>query len=163
AFDSKALSLLSTPDSIVRSLNEAVNYQFGFDVTSSWGYQLLLRSFASLFVLGVVVLILLSTLVGVDPHQQAFGLRGGEIVRDQYYQSGSMGKWPWPIETAEVYDVPRIRSLHLTAEVVQDREFPVERRINLWSGSEAPRTDVPIDPFIVGSPTAAREIDTSTQ
>ncbi|MEC8558716.1 MAG: hypothetical protein VXY94_01415, partial [Planctomycetota bacterium] len=46
AFDSRVLSLLAAPDSIVRSINEAVNYQFGFDITSSWGYQLLIRSFA---------------------------------------------------------------------------------------------------------------------
>ena len=43
AFDSKTLSLLAAPDSFVRSINEAINYQFGFDITSSWGYQLLLR------------------------------------------------------------------------------------------------------------------------
>ena len=39
AFDSRFLSLLSAPDSIVKSINEAVNYQFGFDITSSWGYH----------------------------------------------------------------------------------------------------------------------------
>ena len=44
AFDSRVLSLFAAPDSIVRSINEAVNYQFGFDITSSWGYQLMLRS-----------------------------------------------------------------------------------------------------------------------
>ena len=36
AFDSRVLSLFAAPDSIVRSINEAVNYQFGFDITSSW-------------------------------------------------------------------------------------------------------------------------------
>ena len=46
AFDSKLLSLFSAPDNLVRSINEAVNYQFGFDITSSWGYQLLMRSVA---------------------------------------------------------------------------------------------------------------------
>ena len=40
AFDSKTLSMFASPDSLVRSINEAINYQFGFDITSSWGYQL---------------------------------------------------------------------------------------------------------------------------
>ncbi|MCH7891964.1 MAG: polymer-forming cytoskeletal protein [Gemmatimonadetes bacterium] len=82
AFDSRVLSLLSAPDSIVKSINEAVNYQFGFDVTSSWGYQLLLRSFFWLLAFGAGVLVLLNTMVVVEPHQQAVRLRGGEIVGD---------------------------------------------------------------------------------
>ena len=37
AFDSKLLSLFSAPDNLVRSINEAVNYQFGFDITELVG------------------------------------------------------------------------------------------------------------------------------
>ncbi len=145
AFDSKLLSLLATPDSIVKSLNEAVNYQFGFDVTSSWGYQLLLRSFASLLILGFVSLILLSTMVVIEPHQQAVRLRGGRIIDNKVHTSGIMWKLPWPIETASVYDVMRVRSLHLTPKVT------IDAPVNLWSESEPPRTDSEIEPFIVGS------------
>ena len=149
AFDSKGLSLLAAPDNIVRSLNEAVNYQFGFDVTSSWGYQLLLRSIASLVALGVIALVLLSTMVVVEPHQQAIRLRGGAMVGDKAYRSGIMWKRPWPLETAEVYDVSRLRSLWLTAKVVE------ARTVNLWS-NEAPKTDVEVQPFIVATPAAQR-------
>ncbi|MFM7799068.1 MAG: hypothetical protein ACKPBA_08815, partial [Planctomycetota bacterium] len=77
AFDSRVLSLVAAPDSIVRSINEAVNYQFGFDISSSWGYQLLLRSTAWLAALGVGVLVALSCFVVVPPGQQAVRLRGG--------------------------------------------------------------------------------------
>src|SRR5690606_25304096 len=69
AFDSRILSYLATPDSIVRSVNEAVNYQFGFDIASSWGYQLLLRSLGWLLLIGVTALVLLNTMVIVEPHQ----------------------------------------------------------------------------------------------
>jgi membrane protease subunit HflK len=161
AFDSKILSLFATPDSIVRSLNEAVNYQFGFDITSSWGYQLLLRSFVSLLILGVAALLLLSTMVIVEPHQQAVRLRGGAIVKDsdgkpRVYGSGVMWKWPWPIESAEIHDVTRMRSIHLTARVLDQQELPPEQRLITW-GSEPPRTDVEFEPFIVGSPSVAAD------
>jgi regulator of protease activity HflC (stomatin/prohibitin superfamily) len=121
AFDSKAMSLLAAPDSLVRSLNEAVNYQFGFDVTSSWGYQLLLRSFVGLIAFGVVVLVLLNTMVIVEPHQMAVRLRAGAIVTspdgaEHVHPPGVMWKWPWPIESAEVHDVTRVRTLHLTPQ-----------------------------------------------
>ena len=80
AFDSRSLSLLATPDSLVRSLNDAVNYQFGFDITSSWGYQLVLRSSAWLFVLGLCVLLALSTLSVVGGREQGLRLRSGALV-----------------------------------------------------------------------------------
>ena len=67
AFDSRILSLFAAPDSIVRSINEAVNYQFGFDITSSWGYQLLLRSGVWLLVFAVGILVALSSIVVVEP------------------------------------------------------------------------------------------------
>lgn len=162
AFDSRILSLFTTPDSIIRSFNDAVNYQFGFDITSSWGYQLLLRSFVSLVVLGVIALLLLSTMVIVEPHQQAVRLRNGAIVTDangqeRVYGSGIMWKWPWPVETAQIYDVSRMRSIHLTARVLEQQELPPDQRVMSWERSDPPRTDVKFEPFIVGSPLVAAE------
>jgi modulator of FtsH protease HflK len=144
AFDSRILSLLAAPDSIVRSINEAVNYQFGFDITSSWGYQLLLRSFVWLVALGVGVMVLLNTMVVVEPHQQAVRVRMGEIV-GEVRGSGIMWKWPWPIETARFEDVRRIRELSLTARRLRPGH-PDEVQ---WIAQEL-RTDRPFDPFIVG-------------
>ncbi|MHC4775283.1 MAG: SPFH domain-containing protein, partial [Planctomycetota bacterium] len=140
AFDSRVLSLLAAPESIVRSLNEAVNYQFGFDITSSWGYQLLVRSFAWLLAFGAVVLVALNMIVVVEPHQQAVKLRGGAIVGG-VHGSGLMWKAPWPFATAAVYDIDRIRSLHLTARRVEDPD------VQAWS--EEIKTNTPLDPFIV--------------
>ena len=112
AFDSRVLSLLAAPDSIVRSINEAVNYQFGFDITSSWGYQLLLRNFARLLAVGLVVVLALTTLVVVQPQEQGIRLRFGARV-GEVYQGGAMAKMPWPIDTAIVEDVNLVRDLPL--------------------------------------------------
>ncbi|MCH6550405.1 MAG: hypothetical protein IH804_00115, partial [Planctomycetes bacterium] len=154
AFDSKVLSYLAAPDSIVRSINEAVNYQFGFDVTSSWGYQLLLRSFFWLLAFGAGVLVLLNTMVVVEPHQQAVRLRGGEIVGD-VHGSGIMWKLPWPLETAAVYDVGRVRRLVLTAR--RQRPAAAGRpgfvEVHLWSAEM--KTDGELDPFIVRGSTVS--------
>jgi regulator of protease activity HflC (stomatin/prohibitin superfamily) len=110
--DSRVLSLLAAPDSIVRSINEAVNYQFGFDITSSWGYQLLLRNFARLLAVGLVVVLALTTLVVVQPQEQGMRLRFGARV-GEVYQGGAMAKLPWPIDTAIVEDVNLVRDLPL--------------------------------------------------
>ncbi|MCA9296119.1 MAG: hypothetical protein KC983_06365 [Phycisphaerales bacterium] len=158
AFDSKVLSLFAAPDNLVRSINEAINYQFGFDVTSTWGYQLLLRSFGALIVIGVVVLVLLNTMVIVEPHQQAIRLRGGAIIGDageQVHDAGLMWKWPWPYETAEIYDVDRIRSLSITARRTR------ELQLNLWSEDLDGKTDVPLEPFIVKAARESSAADTN--
>ncbi len=150
AFDSRVLGLLAAPDNIVRSINEAINYQFGFEITSSWGYRLLLRSFAALLVLGAVVLVLLSTVVVVGPGQQAVRLRGGRVVGD-VHQGTLLLKWPWPFETAEVVDVATIRSLTLGP-----KPFPVGS-VNLWGGQ------LPQDPerysLIVAAPRLSAEVE----
>ncbi|MDZ4829133.1 MAG: SPFH domain-containing protein [Phycisphaerae bacterium] len=122
AFDSRVLSLFAAPDSIVRSINEAVNYQFGFDITSSWGYQLLLRSVGKLALFGLAVLVTLSMIIVVQPGQQAIKLRFGKPV-GEVYQAEPMFKLPWPIETARIYDVGRVRALVLGSIPAKAKEF----------------------------------------
>ncbi len=134
AFDSRVLGLLAAPDNIVRSINEAINYQFGFDITSSWGYQLLLRSFAALAALGAVVLVLLSMVVVVGPGQEAVRLRGGRIVGD-VRQGTLLLKWPWPFESAEVVDVGRVRSLTLGPKPVKPEA------VSAWAAPRSPDPD----------------------
>ncbi|MFO0829011.1 MAG: SPFH domain-containing protein [Phycisphaerales bacterium] len=122
AFDSRVLSLFAAPDSIVRSINEAVNYQFGFDITSSWGYQLLLRSVGRLAIFGAIVLVLLSTIAVVQPGQQAIRLRFGQPV-GSVYEAQLMTKLPWPVETASIYDVGRVRQLVLGNIPAKPKDF----------------------------------------
>ena len=152
AFDSRVLSLLAAPDSLVRSLNEAINYQFGFDVTSSWGYQLLLRSFAWLLGFGVLVLLLLNMMVVVEPHQQAIVLSGGRIVgettEEKVRAPGLTWKLPWPLQTAEVYDVARIRELSLTPRI-RDERVVDGVPVRFWDAELKGDTD--LRPFIVGT------------
>jgi len=145
AFDSRVLSLFAAPDSIVRSINEAVNYQFGFDITSSWGYQLLLRSVAWLLVLGAGVLLLLSCVVVVPPGQQAVRVRGGAIVGD-VAEGTLLVKLPWPFESVELHDVARIRSLVLGGKPLK------VGKVNLWDQDQQ---DTNRYPYLVAAPAMA--------
>lgn len=145
AFDSKLLSMLAAPDNLVRSINEAVNYQFGFDITSSWGYQLFMRSVAWLVGGGVAAVLLLNMVVIVEPQQQAVKLAGGRLVSEAPHDSGILWKLPWPLQTAEVHDVAKVRSLHLTSRRVRDDD------VHLWADDLGHEYDKPLDPFIVGA------------
>ncbi|MCP4833295.1 MAG: hypothetical protein GY895_00885 [Phycisphaera sp.] len=147
AFDSRVLSLFAAPDSIVRSINEAVNYQFGFDITSSWGYQLLLRSFAWLIVFAVVVLVGLSSMAVVGPGDQAVRLRGGRVVGD--VQQGTVFfKWPWPFETVTTVQASKIREIALNGPLRAKKEVIV------WDPND--ESDNPL--FLVASSSLPAEI-----
>jgi len=150
AFDSKSMSLFASPDSLVRSINEAVNYQFGFDITSSWGYQLFIRSAIWLLGLGIVVLFGMSSLVIVEPTEQAVRIRQGAIVGD-VHSPGPMFKLPWPIESAIVENVTQIRHLPLTFVWKEDR------RVVLWTDDFNKHAVTRPLPFIVNDSRGSTE------
>ncbi len=148
AFDSKVLGLLAAPDSIVRSINEAVNYQFGFDITSSWGYQLLLRNVAKLLGIATLLLVAMSMIVVVGPGEQAVRLRGGRVVGD-VNQGELVLKWPWPIETVEVWPVAHVRTMILGPK-------PLKSGYE-WASDQPEDTDR--KPYLVGASTLARRAE----
>jgi regulator of protease activity HflC (stomatin/prohibitin superfamily) len=150
AFDSKVLGLLAAPDSIVRGINEAVNYQFGFDITSSWGYQLLLRNVAKLGTIAAILLVAMSMVVVVGPGEQAVRLRGGRVVGD-VSQGELVLKWPWPIETVEIWPVATVRSVQLGPKSLQQGYA--------WASDQP--DDPERKPFIVSASTAARRAESA--
>ena len=108
AFDSRLLGLLTSPQSLARALSDTINYQFGFEVSRSWFYQLVARAITPLVVFAALVLWLVTAVIVVHPQQQAivttFGAITGEPVGP-----GIHLKWPWPVGRAVNYEVARLR------------------------------------------------------
>jgi len=100
AFDSRVLGFAAAPDRIADSVSSAINYQLGFDVSSSWFYQLLSRSLGVLVLLGLAVLWGLSALAVVEPHERGIVVRFGQFVRT--LDPGLHVKLPWPIDRVEI-------------------------------------------------------------
>ena len=109
AFDSRLLNLLSSPGGVVRSLGEAVNYQFGFEITQSWFWRLLSRSFVWLLLFGVLLLVALSSLVIVQPQEMALVTRFGRLDPTPL-PPGLHLKSPWPFSEVDRYPATRINS-----------------------------------------------------
>jgi regulator of protease activity HflC (stomatin/prohibitin superfamily) len=97
AFESRLLSFAAAPDRVAQSISEAINYQLGFDVTGGWFYQLLRRTLVFLVAAFIVVLVSLSCVAIVEPHQRALVLRFGAPIRE--VGPGLTFKAPWPIDT----------------------------------------------------------------
>ena len=68
-------------------------------------------------------------------------LTGGQRS-ETVYDSGIMWKLPWPLQTAEVYDVSTIRQLHLTGRQVRDTG------VNLWTDNLGYRYDSSVLPSL---------------
>ena len=111
AFDSRILGFLAAPDRIAESISDAINYQFGLDVSSTWFYRLLSRSIASLLFVGGLVVWLLSAVTVVEPHERGLVLRSGKLVRE--LDSTVALKMPWPFERIETHASQNITEVQL--------------------------------------------------
>lgn len=115
AFDSRILAFLSAPDRLAESISEAVNYQFGFNVSSTWFYRLVSRSIVLLAVLGVLIGWGLTSLVVVQPDESALLLRSGRYVQT-IEGGGLVVKRPWPLDSVMRHPSERITRLTIGGE-----------------------------------------------
>ncbi len=106
SFDSRLLGLIAEPGGIAKSIADAVNYQFGFQVSSTWFYQLLQRWLFPIVVLAGMVVMALTAVVIVDADEQVIVQRWGSWVAgpDAVLSPGVHLKWPFPIDI--VYRAP---------------------------------------------------------
>lgn len=118
AFDSRFLGFLAAPDKIAESIGEAVNYQFGVDVTGSWFYQLLSRWIVLLVGLGALTAWLMTALVVIEPDQRALLLTLGQ-PDEEVLDPGLHVKWPWPISSV---DIPVYEKASFTHDGVRGSE-----------------------------------------
>lgn len=113
AFDSRLLGLLAAPDRIAENVGEAVNYQFGIDVTSTWFYQLLSKWIVAFVIVGTGIGWLMSSLVVVEPDERGLILTNG-VISQPLWSLGDVGegdigpglhiKWPYPFSRYETPD-----------------------------------------------------------
>ena len=118
AFDSRLLGIINEPGGILKSAADAIDYQFGFQVSQTWFYQLLVKAIAPLILFFVVApLYLLSSIVVVSPNEQAiierFGNPLDESGNARVIGPGIDFKWPWPIDIAYMYPTRRISEISI--------------------------------------------------
>jgi len=116
AFDSRVLGLLTAPESLGRVVAETISYQFGVEVSRSWLYRLLGNAVTPLTLLGISVLIALSSLTIVGPDERGIPLRFGRMAGEPL-TPGIHFKWPWPIETVEMHPVGRVQELLISSDL----------------------------------------------
>ena len=133
SFDSRLLGLLSEPGGIAKSIAEAVNYQFGFEVSSTWFYQLLQRWLFPIMVATIITVVLLTSVVVVDADEQVVVERFGQLVQNEepVLEPGLHFKLPWPIDKAYRAPVRRVHEMVIGEADEHDDEDP--RKAILWT------------------------------
>lgn len=114
AFDSRILGFVAAPDKIAESIGGAINYQFGFEVTGSWFYQLLSRSIVALVLVGAGVVWAMTLVAVVGPDERGLRVRNGTFVEPEL-GPGAYLKYPWPFEEIERYKATMARRLDLAS------------------------------------------------
>ena len=140
AFDSRLLGLFTEPGGIARSIAEAINYQFGFEVSSTWFYKLLQRSVVPLIGFAAVALFVASSFVFVGAEEQAVVERFGKAERNPEGNVVVLGpglhlKYPWPIDVAYKVATARIHELKVGANLEPEEEAKEE--LILWTTKHA--------------------------
>lgn len=130
--ESRLLGLISEPGDVARSIAEAMNYQFGFEISRTWFYQLLQRALGPLVLFQLGSLLALTVFVVVNPGQQALIERFGEF-RGEKLQPGLHFKWPWPVERARIVDTGKIREVLLGTTPNENEEHHDEGAVVLWT------------------------------
>jgi len=134
SFDSRLLNLIAEPGRVGHSLAEALNYQFGFEVSKTWFYQLLSRAFVPLVILAVAILFAMSSIVIVEQGEQCVLLHWGKAdPQRRTLGPGLHLKWPWPIDTVRRFETDRVHEILLG---VGRRRGPEERLAKGAKGQE---------------------------
>ncbi|MEX2672309.1 MAG: SPFH domain-containing protein [Phycisphaeraceae bacterium] len=152
AFDSRLLGWLTRPESLGKIVGETLNYQFGFEISSSWFYRLLARAVTPLILVGLVVLIGMTSLVFVAPQQEAVITMFGKL--DRVVEPGLRFKWPWPISRAEKFDAYRVHQI-----VVGSKPYITDTSLAiLWTNEHAPGEE---ERYLLTAPTRVSNLEFS--
>ena len=153
AFESRLLGLFTEPGGIARSIAEAINYQFGFEVSSTWFYKLLERSAVPLLGFCIVCMLGASCLLFVGEHQQAVVARFGRYVGSTL-GPGLHLVYPWPIDHVAKVDIDRVHTLKLGIQMDEPTRRPDP--LILWTN---PHEQEPHLNVLVATPRLAEFIE----
>ena len=150
AFDSRLLALITEPGGIARSIADAINYQFGFEVSTTWFYQLLKRAALPMLAFGVIALIALSSVLIIDSDEQVVVERFGKKLQkeNEPLKPGLHFKAPWPMDVAYRSRVQQVHMLKVGNTPEDAEEYEVtedgEKRLKpiLWGDKHSFNTEL---------------------
>ena len=129
-YDSRLVGLLGQPESLFTTAAQALDYQFGFQVSETWLFKLLRQSLPALILAQFAVLLLSTCIVFINAGEQGILERCGRILPDGVLLPGAHLKLPWPAEKVYRYRTDQIQSFSIgfTPDATSENE-----RVILWT------------------------------
>ncbi len=142
SYDSRLLNLIASPESIGHSIAEALNYQFGFEVSGTWFYRLLQRSLVPLLLTGAVIVWLMSSLIIVEEGHQYVVLHWGQpqhVLKPRPYPYLVC---PWPIDISRKFNTGAIHQITVGVGVEREEKLVRGKRVYLWTEEHGQWTEL---------------------
>lgn len=110
-YDSRLVGLLGQPEGLITTAAQAIDYQFGFKVSETWFYRFFERAILWLVPLQILLLLLSTGLVIVEPGEQALLEHFGKPVESRpVLGPGPHFKWPWPVDRIYRYRTEQVQT-----------------------------------------------------
>ena len=128
-YESRVVGILAQPESLFTTAAQTLDYQFGFNVSQTWFFQLLQKNLAYLILAQLAVLFLSTCVVFVDAGEQVVLEHFGKRV-DPPLAAGAHLKLPWPIDKTYRHRTEQVQTIYVgyTPETGKD-----EQNVILWT------------------------------
>jgi regulator of protease activity HflC (stomatin/prohibitin superfamily) len=128
-YESRVVGLLAQPESLFTTAAQTLDYQFGFNVSQTWFFQLLQKNLAYLILAQLSVLFLSTCVVFVDAGEQVVLEHFGKPI-DQPLTAGAHLKLPWPIDKTYRYRTEQIQTIYVGFTPDEGKD---EQNVILWT------------------------------
>lgn len=149
-YESRLVGLLGQPEAIITTAAQALDYQFGFNVSETWFYQFLKSALGWLVLAQFAILVLSTCFIIIRPGDEALLERFGKpLGANGIIGPGLHLKFPWPIDQVTPYHTEQIQSFIVGAE-------PEPSDTVAWASPHAKE-----DNFLIASRELAQETNIS--
>ncbi len=135
-YQSRLVGLIAKPENLFTTAGKVLDYQFGFKVSETWGYQFLRERLRVLVGVQIILFWLSTSVVIIEPSERGRELdmlsRGSQA---QWLDPGIHFKLPWPFAEVERHHPDQIHSFYVGLEPEVRKELPTgqeTRNARLW-------------------------------
>jgi regulator of protease activity HflC (stomatin/prohibitin superfamily) len=147
-YDSRLVGILAQPESLFTTAAQALDYQFGFNVSETWFFKLLQKNLPALLLAQLAVLLLSTSVVFIEAGEQAVLERFGKPVASGVLTPGGHFKLPWPVDRVYRYRTEQIQSFSVgfTLDAESERlntvlwTVPHNKEVNFLVGNHVQAT-----------------------
>ena len=131
-YQSRLVGLIAKPENLFTTVGKVLNYQFGFKVSETWGYQFLRERLGVLIGVQVILYWLSTSIVVIQPSEvgRQVNVLGG-AGKAESLQPGFHLKMPWPFASVDRYYPGLVHSFIVGLQPSEG--FEILGRSKLWA------------------------------